>query len=104
VSLQERGGESGGQSGADHGNRNAATVTELTCTDVRAQINDLIDGSLDSNARERLERHLVHCGECGALRRTLEQTVRGLGDLDPVRAPGGMRERLSRRMKERASE
>jgi hypothetical protein len=30
--------------------------------------------------------------------------VRGLSDLDPVRAPGGMRERLQQRMKKQAPE
>ena len=100
VSLQERDGSSNGQSGADIRNRNATTIAELTCTDVRTQINDLIDGSLDSATRHRLERHLLLCNDCGALHRTLEQTTRGLGDLTPVRSPGGMRERLAQRMKQ----
>jgi anti-sigma factor RsiW len=70
---------------------------------VRSQLNDLLDGSLDTPARQRLERHLVQCTDCEALRRTLEQTVQGLGGLGPIRTPTGMRDRLRQRLKDQES-
>jgi hypothetical protein len=103
VSLQERDGQSGGHDAASPGPRNTASVAELTCTDVRSQLNDLLDGSLDTPARQRLERHLVQCTDCEALRRTLEQTVQGLGGLGPIRTPTGMRDRLRQRLKDQES-
>lgn len=104
VTLQERGGASDGQDGSDHGNRNPTTIAEFICTDVRPRLNDLIDGALDSSTRQRFERHLLQCRDCSALHDTLEQTVHGLGDLDPVPVPGGMRERLRQHLKEHPSE
>jgi hypothetical protein len=102
VTLQERGGSSEGKSAAELGNRNATGIAELTCTDVRTQLNDLIDGSLDSQTRERLERHLLQCSDCRALHRTLDQTTRGLRDQPRVRMPDGVRERLTQRLKQAA--
>jgi anti-sigma factor (TIGR02949 family) len=100
VTLQERGGSSDGRCGADVSNRNSTTVVQVTCTDVRTQLNDLLDGSLDRPTRERLERHLLQCSDCAALYRTLQQTTRGLRSLDRVRIPDGMRERLAERLKQ----
>ena len=100
VTLQERGGSADGQNGADVGNRNATSVVQVTCTDVRSQLNDLIDDSLDRTTRERLERHIMQCSDCAALYRTLQQTTRGLRSLDRARMPDGMRERLAERLKQ----
>jgi len=100
VSLQEREGQSGDQPPTSPGTRNATSVADLTCTDVRSQLNELLDGSLDLPSRQRLERHLEQCSDCGALWRTLQQTKHALGDLNPVSRPVGMRDRLRQRLRE----
>jgi anti-sigma factor RsiW len=40
---------------------------ELNCKHVWAYISDYIDGSVDPEVRERIERHLEHCEICSAI-------------------------------------
>ncbi|MFN0070092.1 MAG: anti-sigma factor family protein [Chloroflexota bacterium] len=78
--------------------RTATSVVELTCADIRDQLNDLLDGSLDPTTVQRLERHLAQCTDCRTLSRGLEQTVRGLKQSPPVHLPTGARDRLRQRL------
>ena len=98
MSLHDQNGSSGDRDATGPISRIATSIAELTCADVRAQINELIDGSLSSPALERVERHIQQCADCAALQRSLEQTVQALNDVAPVRIPGGMRDRLRQRL------
>ena len=61
----------------------------LTCRDVVEILNDYIDGALDDEQRDELERHLVACEGCLAYLDQLRAVTRVAGTLraDDVPAP-----------------
>jgi len=48
----------------------------MRCEDVKALLNDLIDGELDEEKREMVEAHIRDCADCAREKRRLERVVR----------------------------
>ena len=57
----------------------------MNCTEFEAAIVDLMDGSLDSATRDRMDAHKLDCADCAAL----------LADLTGIRADAGKLPTLS---------
>jgi anti-sigma factor RsiW len=69
-------------------------VSALRHAEVRAQLSDLLDGTLPVTARRRLERHLAQCNPCTAFARTFAQTVVVVRELPAARLSPMARDRL----------
>jgi anti-sigma factor RsiW len=77
-------------------------MTEPTCTDVVAKLDDLVDGELDPDSTTAVERHMEDCSECRAelqrardlarAARSLPRRIEPEHDLWP-----GIRERIAAR-------
>lgn len=98
VTLEERQGEPQAPSSTGADQRTSVSVAELTCGDVRSQLNDHLDGELDPTVRERVDRHLAQCKDCRAFQQGLDATVRGLQSMPARNAPTDVRERLRQRL------
>jgi anti-sigma factor RsiW len=69
-------------------------VAELTHEDVRGQLTEYLDGSLDAAQAARVTTHLRQCASCAAYLATLRKTIDLLGALPTQPAPGPLRQRL----------
>jgi len=66
----------------------------LTCRDVVEILNDYIDGALDDEQRDELERHLVTCEGCLAYLDQLRAVTRVAGTLRAEDVPAPMMDAL----------
>jgi anti-sigma factor RsiW len=66
----------------------------LNCKGVIREISDYIDGELELSAKQELERHLEHCGECKMVVDQTRLAVEVFCDSNPVELPGDVKSRL----------
>jgi anti-sigma factor RsiW len=66
----------------------------LNCKGVIREISNYIDGELDAAAKQELEAHLDHCGECALVVNQTKMTVEIFCDAEAVELPGDVRSRL----------
>jgi anti-sigma factor RsiW len=55
----------------------------LVCRDAVELMSDYLDGSLSRRDRQRLERHLAGCDNCGAYLEQLRSSIEASGRLGP---------------------
>jgi predicted anti-sigma-YlaC factor YlaD len=77
-------------------------TVHLSHGEVRAQLTDYFDGSLDAIKRRLIEAHLEECRDCRAFRDTLRQTVHLLDSLPLQRVPSSARQRIQDQVRENA--
>ena len=95
VTYAESGAGSVGPDYGRPGGRAASVETvELAHDDVRGQLADLLDDSLDETQTARVQAHLAQCRTCAAYLVTLRKTVDLLGALPTKAAPEPLRQRL----------
>ncbi|MCP4683355.1 MAG: hypothetical protein GY864_13575, partial [Desulfobacterales bacterium] len=70
----------------------------MECTEAREYFSEYIDGLPDTEARERLEGHLLSCDRCREELASLKALISDVGALDPVHVPEDFLERLHDRM------
>jgi anti-sigma factor RsiW len=66
----------------------------LNCRGVIREISNYIDGDLDAGAKQELETHLEHCGDCAMVVNQTKMTVEIFCDSQPVELPTDVRSRL----------
>jgi anti-sigma factor RsiW len=79
----------------------------LNCEGLIREISNYLDGDIPLAARQELERHLDHCGECKMVVDQTRLTVNVFCDSKPVELPGDVKSRLHdalrRKLKEKAN-
>ena len=73
---------------------------ELNCKHVWSYISDYIDGSVDKELRDQIERHLVHCEICSAILDSTRNIVYLTADDRTFTLPVGFSDRLHARLAE----
>jgi anti-sigma factor RsiW len=72
----------------------------LECKHVWGYISDYIDGSVDVEVREEIEKHLEHCEICTAVLDSTRNILVLTGDARTFTLPVGFSERLHARLTE----
>jgi len=76
----------------------------LNCKGVIREISNYIDGDLELPAKQELERHLEHCGECNLVVNQTRLTVEIFCDSKPIELPGEVKSRLHDALRRKLSE
>jgi anti-sigma factor RsiW len=76
----------------------------VNCKGVIREVSDYIDGELELSARQELERHLEHCGECNLVVNQTRLTVEIFCDSKPIELPGEVKSRLHDALRRKLSE
>jgi len=66
----------------------------LTCKDFLHELSDYLDESIDSELRQKLEKHMSECPNCWVIADTTRKTVKIYKGMDPVPIPGDVEQRL----------
>jgi hypothetical protein len=75
-----------------------------TCPEVRALIDDLVDGTLDDERARAVRGHARTCLGCAQAIDATEQLVEAAATLEPLEAPSSLWEGISARLDEQAHE
>ena len=76
----------------------------MNCKGVIREISNYIDGDLELPAKQELERHLEHCGECNLVVNQTRLTVEIFCDSKPIELPGEVKSRLHDALRRKLSE
>ena len=76
----------------------------MNCKGVIREISNYIDGDLELPAKQELERHLEHCGECNLVVNQTRLTVEVFCDSKPIELPDEVRSRLHDALRRKLSE
>jgi anti-sigma factor (TIGR02949 family) len=74
-----------------------------TCQDVVAVLHDYLDGSLDAQQANAIERHFQGCPDCDAFVRTYREVVRLTGELASDDIPEEVRQRVRAALRARGA-
>jgi anti-sigma factor (TIGR02949 family) len=66
----------------------------LTCKDFLNELSEFMDGSLDSEIREKLQRHVSECPNCWVVLDTTQRTIKVYKGLQPQTIPSDIHSRL----------
>jgi anti-sigma factor RsiW len=66
----------------------------VTCKEFLALLDDLIDGTVDAEARTELQSHLGSCGHCEVVFNTTRKTIEIYRSHEIYELPTGLRDRL----------
>lgn len=75
----------------------------MECAAILELLSEYIDGTLDSKAKEAVEKHISTCENCKQELSSLSSVVKELGSLDQVKAPADFLEKIHERMELRFS-
>jgi anti-sigma factor (TIGR02949 family) len=73
---------------------------KIDCKHVWSQVSDYIDGTVTSQEREDIERHLANCRHCSAVMDSTRNILVLVGDARTFEVPVGFGERLHNRLQE----
>jgi predicted anti-sigma-YlaC factor YlaD len=71
------------------------------CPDYISDLNDYLDGTIDSNLCAEIEKHLGQCENCRIMVDTMKQTVSLCRDGKPEPLPQSLKSKLNNLLKER---
>ena len=66
----------------------------VTCKDFLSELNEYLDGSVETGLRQELERHLTECPNCWVVCDTTKKTIQIYRGVDPYQIPTGVHDRL----------
>jgi anti-sigma factor (TIGR02949 family) len=66
----------------------------LTCKDFLNELTDFLDDSLDSELREKLQKHVSECPNCWVILDTTQRTIRVYKGVEPQTIPPDIHSRL----------
>jgi len=75
----------------------------VSCKEILRRVSDLLDGLLEPEVVERLERHLEVCDHCRAIVDTTRHTIRFYCNAEPLPLPEDVQTRLDRALAEKLS-
>jgi anti-sigma factor (TIGR02949 family) len=70
----------------------------IDCKHVWSQVSDFIDGTVTTEERETIERHLANCRHCSAVMDSTRNILVLVGDARTFEIPVGFGERLHNRL------
>jgi predicted anti-sigma-YlaC factor YlaD len=73
---------------------------KIDCKHVWSQVSDYIDGTVTSQEREAIERHLANCRHCSAVMDSTRNILVLVGDARTFEVPVGFGGRLHNRLQE----
>lgn len=76
----------------------------MNCKSVIREISNYLDGELELAAKQELEHHLEHCGDCKMIVDQTKLTVDVFCDSEPVELPIGVKSRLHEALRRKFSE
>lgn len=77
------------------------SVIEISCVEVWREVSNYIDGAIDPELRQRMERHFKGCEHCAAVLDGTRNIVRLVGDGRSFDLPAGFSDRLKKRLQEK---
>jgi anti-sigma factor RsiW len=78
-------------------------VSDLSCAEFVEEITDLLEGTLDDDARRRLVDHLPTCDGCARYLDQFRQSIRAIGQLPAQNLPAPARDALRATFRNRPS-
>jgi anti-sigma factor (TIGR02949 family) len=66
----------------------------LTCKDFLNELSEFLDGTLDREIREKLEKHVSECPNCWVVLDTTQRTIKVYKGLEPQTIPPDIHSRL----------
>lgn len=66
----------------------------LTCKDFLNDLGDFMDGTLDDEVREKLQKHVSECPNCWVVLDTSQRTIKIYKGLEPQTIPADIHNRL----------
>ena len=66
----------------------------LTCKDFLSELGDFMDGTLDQEIRNNLQKHVSECPNCWVVLNTSQQTITIYKGLEPQTIPPDIHSRL----------
>jgi anti-sigma factor RsiW len=66
----------------------------VTCKEFLSELNEYLDGSVETGLRGELERHLGECPNCWVVCDTTKKTIQIYRGVDPYPMPAGVHDRL----------
>jgi anti-sigma factor RsiW len=76
----------------------------LNCKSVIREISNYLDGELELAAKQELEHHLEHCGDCKTVVDQTKLTVDVFCDSEPVELPIDVKSRLHEALRRKFTE
>lgn len=76
----------------------------MNCDGVIRELSNYLDGELELAAKQELEHHLGHCGECKMVVDQTKLTVEVFCDSEPVELPVDVKSRLHQALRRKFSE
>jgi len=66
----------------------------LSCKDFLQELNDYLDGTVDAELRQKLQRHINECPNCWVIFDTSNKTIQVYKGMEPQTIPQDVHERL----------
>jgi anti-sigma factor (TIGR02949 family) len=66
----------------------------LTCKDFLQELNDYLDGTVDVELRQKLQRHINECPNCWVIFDTSSKTIQVYKGMEPQQIPQDVHDRL----------
>ena len=66
----------------------------LTCKDFLQELNDYLDGTVDVELRQKLQRHINECPNCWVIFDTSSKTIQVYKGMEPQTIPQDVHDRL----------
>jgi hypothetical protein len=74
----------------------------MNCAGIQELLSEYIDGTLDTNAVQVVEKHISVCQDCKHTLASLRAMVEELHTLEPIKAPADFLEKIHQRMESRS--
>ena len=74
----------------------------MDCSGIQELLSEYIDGTLDANAVQVVEKHIAACEDCKQTLASLSAMVEELNALEPMKAPADFLEKIHQRMEPRS--
>ena len=75
-------------------------MRSMQCKHVWEQVSGYIDGTVSTELRQEIERHLAHCRYCSAVLDSTRNLLVLVGDARTFEVPVGFGERLHKRLQQ----
>lgn len=66
----------------------------LTCKDFLHELNDYLDGTVDAELKQKLQRHITECPNCWVIFDTSCKTIQVYKGMEPQNIPADVHDRL----------
>lgn len=73
----------------------------MKCKTVIRELSDYLDGALEPDLLEELQRHLENCDDCRLVVDTTKKTIQLFCNSEPAPLPGDVHERLHRALEQK---